>query len=275
MAADVLARLDAVRVPAVPLKGLHMQLAGVWPDPAARTMADLDVLVPSDRAVDAYTALRPVYDEHPDPIGERADHHLPMLRRDDVTIELHTELLVSRWHALAPAADVFARARRRGTALGSMLLASDTDTLVHLVAHAQLQDDTYRLLGVPLRALFETAHWLAQAPEVDDADTRERFARAGVGHVLDAHLHAAHRWFDGPPPRRPTGIRARAHTRLLEVGVASPSARGRWDYLVRVPQSFTEARMVDEFGPRGGARWLWASRARHAGRRVRARLGAR
>jgi len=235
-------------------------------------MADLDLLVPVDRAATAYEVLTRAYEEHPDPIGDHADHHLPMLRRDDVTIELHTELLVSRWSRLAPAVDVLASARRRETALGSVLLASDTHTLVHLVAHAQLQDDTYRLLGVPLRALYETARWLEHAHDADVDTTRRVFARAGVRHVLDAHLDAAHRWFGGPAAP-PPGPRARAHIVAVEAGIASPEALGAWDYLVRVPQSFTVDRMVDEFGSPSGAAWLWRARARHAGRRIRARLG--
>jgi hypothetical protein len=179
---------------------------------------------------------------------------------------------VSRWSALAPAADVFARARAVDTAHGRIRFATDTDTFVHLVAHAQLQDDTYRLLGVPLRALFETARWLTAPTAIDLDAAGWRFTRAGVSHVLDAHLDAAHRWLSAPGVRTTT-VRARAHTVGVEAGVASPDARAAWDYLMRVPASFTETRMVDEFGPSGGAAWLWQARARHAGRRIAIRLG--
>ncbi|HEX5587321.1 MAG TPA: nucleotidyltransferase family protein, partial [Acidimicrobiia bacterium] len=71
---EVLERLRAAGIPAVPLKGLHALLTGVWPDPAARTMADLDVLVPHAAADDAFALLRAgSFSEHPEPIGEHAD----------------------------------------------------------------------------------------------------------------------------------------------------------------------------------------------------------
>jgi hypothetical protein len=80
-----------------------------------------------------------------------------MLRRGDVTVELHTELLVSQWSALVPAAAVLRRAMFRPTCGGPLLLADDTDAFVHLVAHAQLREETYVLFGLRLRALYETA----------------------------------------------------------------------------------------------------------------------
>jgi hypothetical protein len=277
---DVLEQLDAAGIPAVPLKGLHMLLAGVWSDAPARTMADLDVLVPRSAADDAFALLRAgSFEEHPEPIGEHADHHLPMLARGDVTLELHTELLVSRWSDLVPASEVLARASRRDTAAGAFLLASDTDTFVHLVAHAQLQDETYRLLELPLRALFETAVLLRGANDVDDAEVTRRFAAHGASHVLTAHLDASRRMFDAPVD---AAAKARTVTHRLgvAVGIAEPNALDAWAYLTRVPGSFTRARMIEEFGPADrdrlrGAAWLWRARARHAGRRIAARLPSR
>jgi hypothetical protein len=279
---DVLDRLVAADIRAVPLKGLHALLAGWWRDPAMRTMADLDVLVDAADASRAYALLLAAgYEEHPEPIGEHADHHLPMLCDGDVTVELHVEPLVSRWRGLVPAEQMLARAARRSAAPaapaapgapGARLLADDTDTFVHLVAHAQLQEETYTLLGLPLRALFETAQ-LADV-EIRWTEVRARFERAGVRHVLDAHLDATRRWFDAStlPAPSPSGARRAAlHTRLVELGVAEPRAVDAWTYAVRVPRSFTASRMHAEFGPGEGRAWLWQARARHAARRLHAR----
>ncbi|MDQ1432107.1 MAG: hypothetical protein QOF40_2709, partial [Actinomycetota bacterium] len=198
---------------------------------------------------------------------------LPMLRRDEVTVELHTSLLVSRWVPLAPASEVLARATERSTAHGRFLMADDTDTVVHLVAHAQLQEGTYRRLGLPLRPLLETTRVLDSA--VDWHEAQARFERAGVGRVLAAHLDAAVRLFGVPSPPVATTWRAGTHTRLAEAGVAVPRALEGWAYLVRLPQSFSESRMADEFGPGPGTAGLWWSRARHAARRVSVRVGRR
>ncbi len=269
---DVLGRLQQVGIPAVPLKGLHMLLAGVWPDPPARTMVDLDVLVPVSAAVDAFALLRAAgYDEHPEPIGDHADHHLPMLRRGDVTIELHTEPLVSRWRDLAPAAEMLAAARDRPTAFGSVLLARDTDAFAHLVAHAQLQDDTYRRFGLPLRALLESSVVLGRPNDVDLDEVEQRFAGRAVAHVLRAHLTAAHLLF-AVPHSVSDDARARVHQLGVEVGVASPPVAATWAYLAYLPRSFARDRMVSEFGEPTGAAWLWRARARHAGGRVADRL---
>jgi hypothetical protein len=279
---DVLQRLAAAGARAVPLKGLHALLVGTWPVPAARTMADLDVLVAAEHSTRAYDVLRASgYEEHPDPIGEHADHHLPMLCDGDVTVELHVEPLVSRWRSLVPAAHVLARAARRRTDHGALLLADDTDAFVHLVGHAQLQDETHRLLGLPLRALLETAH--VDASRVDWGEVRLRFSHAAVAHVLDAHLHGARHWFRAavPPPSRGGEALAAVHTRLAGLGVAEPAMVAAWAYAVRVPHSFTVERMEAEFGTDGadgadgGARWLWGARIRHAARRVDARLTRR
>ncbi len=263
---------DGVR--AVPLKGLHSLLAGTWPDPAARTMSDLDVLVDADRAEEAYASLLTAgYTEHPDPIGEHADHHLPMLQRGDVTVELHTEVLVARWRGLVPAEEVLERAKVRPTPGGALLLADVVDSFVHLVAHAQLQEETYTLLGLPLRALYETTRYDLAADEL--AAARDRYDRAGVAHVFDAHVDAAHRLFAAAAPRRGPHRRASIHTRLAEAGVAAPALIAGWTYAVRVPRSFTEERMAEEFGPGSGTGWLWRARARHAAHRVVVRVQGR
>jgi hypothetical protein len=272
---DLLERFAAAGIRAVPLKGLHALLTGWWPDAAMRTMADLDVLVDAVDAWRAYDVLRAAgYEEHPEPIGEHADHHLPMLRDGDVTVELHVEPLVSRWRALVPAEQMLRRAMHRPTARGVLLLADDTDTFVHLVAHAQLQEETHVLLGLPLRALCETS--LLDRDEIHWKDVRARFGAAGVERVLDAHLHATHHWFgaEGLPEPSPEGARrAAVHTRLVELGVAEPVVVAGWTYAVRLPRSFTAERMHAEFGPGTGRAWLWRARARHSARRVVSRLG--
>jgi hypothetical protein len=278
---DVLERLAAAGIRTVPLKGLHSLLTGSWPDPASRTMADLDVLVDAEHATRAYDLLLAAgYAEHPDPIGEHADHHLPMLRDGDVTVELHVEPLVSRWRALVPADRMLRRAMYRPTERGVLLLADDTDTFMHLVAHAQLQEETHVLLGLPLRALFETAR--VQRSEIRWHDVRAGFEAAGVAHVLDAHLHATRHWFRAdtlPEPSEGGARRAATHTRLVELGVAEPALRAGWTYAVRVPRSFTAERMHAEFGAAdgagGGPAWLWKARVRHGVRRAEARLTRR
>ena len=87
---------------AVPLKGWHGLLAGWWPDPAARVMRDLDVLVSEHDAPRAaqvlgdlgYLAMAGDHDPHAD--HELAPVHLPGRAG---SIEIHTAVLVRRWRA--------------------------------------------------------------------------------------------------------------------------------------------------------------------------------
>ncbi len=244
-------------------------------------MADLDVLVDAGHAPRAFERLLAAgYTEHPDPIGEHADHHLPMLCDGDVTVELHVEPLVSRWRALVPAAQMLRRAMYRPTGRGVMLLADDTDTFVHLVAHAQLQEETHTLLGLPLRALLETARIDARR----SAGTTCAGGSTGPGCATCSTRTCTRRATGSEPrscphPREPSAWRAAAHTRLVELGVVEPAAVAAWTYAVRVPRSFSADRMHAEFGGEAdddadvGRAWLWQARARHAARRMGARLG--
>jgi hypothetical protein len=96
-----------------------------------------------------------------------------------------------------PASDVLACASRRDTASGAFVLASDTDTFVHLVAHAQLQDDTYRLLGLPMRAVRDRTA-AARRARHRRCRRHEAVRDARCLARARAHLDAPRRMFDAP-----------------------------------------------------------------------------
>ena len=271
---ELLHAFAAEKVRAVPLKGLHSLLAGTWPDPAARTMVDLDVLVEAGRAEQAYARLLGAgYEEHPDPIGEHADHHLPMLRRDDVTMELHTELLVSRWRALAPAHDVLERAMFRPTPGGTLLLADDVDSFVHLVAHAQLQEETYTLLGLPLRAstrprATSSTRRTLPPPASGSSGPASRTCSTPISTPpADCSVPPHRRTTRSDVRRRTPGWRRSGwrHLRSRRAGRTRCASRGR-----SAPSGWPR-----NSAPAEGAEWLWRARTRHAGRRVAVRVRRR
>ena len=229
-----------------------------WPDPAARTMADLDVLVDAEHATRAYDLLLAAgYAEHPDPIGEHADHHLPMLSDGDVTVELHVEPLVSRWRALVPADRMLRRAMYRPTERG---VAAARRRHRHLRAPGRARAAAGRDARAARACRCEHCSRPRALRSRRSAGTTSAagFEAAGVAHVLDAHLHATRHWFRAeelPEPSQEGARRAAAHTRLVELGVAEPALRAGWTYAVRVPRSFTAERMHAEFGRRGRSRW--------------------
>jgi hypothetical protein len=263
----VLEQFDAEQLPALPLKGLHTLIVGLWPDPGTRTMVDLDVLVRPEHATQAFELLRSAdFEELPGALPD-AHRHLPALRRGDTTVELHTEALGARWRSLLTAEMIWANAdyRVNGPVRWEM---SDTDAVAVLVAHAQLEDDAYRFFEFPLRALYETRQWLeSKRAGIDWDEIARRFRGVRRQGAVEAHLLAARRFFGIESPRPVPGLRARTHEQLAVLQFGNFLR-----YLQRLPHSFSTARMGELYGPVRGPGWLWRSRARHVSRRLRVRL---
>jgi len=273
-AESLLDRLAAEGITAVPLKGIHTMELALWPDAGSRMMGDIDLLVDPDRAHEAFELLRSSgFRESEYPIGEYADHQLPMLESDSgVIVELHTELLVHRWRAVLPASVVWGRVAPRGPS--GRLLMDDTHAVVHLVAHGQLQDDTYLLRELPLRALHELAVWARCGTPIDWEEVAGHFDRVGRRSVLDASLLATARMFHAEVPVR-AGLSARRQHLLCRAGIRWPLLRRAYRYVLYLPRSFSRARMEAEFGSPRGRCWLWHARARHIVQRVDAAKSAR
>lgn len=272
---DVLEALDRAGVPAAPLKGLDALLRRRYPDPAARTMTDLDVLVPAGAAEAALAALAGAGFAPVDAPG--AEHHLAPLARPGApgSVEIHTGVLRGRWAAGLSADGLLDRSERAPAGEpGRRLTATDAATV--LVAHAQLQDEARVLLQLPLRALHETALLLAGPGEaqVDWAMVAERTAAIGpgAGAALDEHLWLAAALFGSVPPLR-IGEAARRHGRLVLAVADHPRLRAALGQLAFLPRSFSAERMVALHGGAPSGAGLWRTRARHAARGLRRRAG--
>jgi hypothetical protein len=252
--ATVLAALDQAAVAAVPLKGWHGLLAVWWPDPAARVMRDLDVLVGEDDAPRAarvlgdlgYVAMDGDHDPHAD--HELAPVHL--LGRPGA-IEIHTAVLVRRWRAVLPAGPVLAAGRPMDA----------TDSVTHLIAHAQLQDEAHLLGRLPLRSLHELAV-ISQGPlgpMIAWDVIRRRFAGAGAEGALDSHLHLARVLFDADVPRPRRAGRALGHEWLCRAMLKPPQPAQYIERALFLPRALSAERMHQLHGPGP----LWALRLRH------------
>ena len=132
--------LEAGGIHALALKGVALAHL-VYPSPAFRPMRDVDLLVPADRASDAWTALRrlglsPTGKQQPE-----AYHHLQELDwivdGVTITVEIHKELLRATpfvpplgYARLAERSQTFACGGRAARTLGP------EDMLWHVYAHA-------------------------------------------------------------------------------------------------------------------------------------------
>lgn len=256
----VLDALGAARIPAVPLKGADALRNGRYPTPGARTMTDIDILVPAGQADAAEAVLDRVgYVIQPAPASphQRPPRALPCRPG---SIELHTDLLVPRWAAALDPAAVLARATD-----GHL---DRTDAATHLIAHAQLQDEAYLLGQVPLRALHETALIIDGDEVVDWPRVMEAFDRVGKGRAVLTHLALVTSLFAVDPPMSVArGVRTRA---TLAIAAAADEHRALVTAQIRhLPRSLAAERMAVLYPGTG----LHRSRLAHLSNGLRRRWG--
>jgi len=251
----ILEHLASAGIVAVPLKGLHALMAGWWTDPADRVMRDLDILVSKDDAGQASQCLASLgYLPFATGHTTAADHELPAVALPGRagSVELDTALVVSRWSAVLPGAEVLDRGP----------LMSSTDAVIHSIAHAQLHDEAHLLARIPLRALHELMI-LAAGPRgdaIDWARVRTSFRRVSAEAALDAHLCQARSLFGASVPRPAGRLRPLAHDRICRTLVSHPPVASIYERTAFLPRGLSTERMHELNGP--GSPWI--SRVRHA-----------
>lgn len=156
-AAKAIRALEARGIPTLVLKGLHLA-AEVYPEPALRSMADMDIMTPrSDLAAAEQVFLESGYGPTPRPDIEEFctwSNHLAKLQRKSFTFEVH-------WHIERPdspfrihVGDLWSRARPiRIDGVPTLALAPE-DLLIHLSLHASYH---HRYARAPLKALLDVA----------------------------------------------------------------------------------------------------------------------
>lgn len=273
----ILDTLEIAGVDAIPIKGSHTLVADLLPDPAAREMIDLDVLVPSSLATEAETALARIgYVPMPsDPDAEPTDHQLPALGLPGRvgSIELHVEPMVARRRALLGAAEV--RERARSVVADHRMerrLPDPTTAATLLIGHAQLQEDGARMLHLPMRALHDL-HELGPAfrSSVDWDEVDRRFRRLGPeGRVALAGFAAAADAYLGIG--LDVGRRGgRAWLRTAEAANDHRSGADRFRQVLYLPIALRPERMARLHGADHG--WaLWGARLAHVAGGARRRL---
>ena len=155
-AAAALTILNRAAVPVILIKGVaRCALAGRYPYLDARGTVDVDLLVPSDRIAKADAAFRSegyVAALPPKPALAPRHHHLPPLRRDRITVELHDSTSVRvpsevAWARLNEGSELHQWAGQQ------VRLPSATELAWSAVAHA-MEDDAE---GFRLRRFLELA----------------------------------------------------------------------------------------------------------------------
>ena len=202
----IVAACNAIGVEPVPLKGAVQLVEHNYPAASLRYLSDLDVLVPQDRAADAFAALEKIgfrtnLDDEPIP---PAHHHLPVLHDREATggVELHTHILKSQsaqiiettWFWAGTRPSVFQGLRIR--------LPDPTRNVGHIITHDQLHHRSYWGRVVELRQLLDVSMIRSRhEAAIDWAELDHRFCLIGFGEILATYLAIAETLLGQPAPR--------------------------------------------------------------------------
>ena len=199
-AVRLLAALDEAGIPAVPLKGVDAVFEDLYGDPGARTMGDIDVLVPTASAASASAVLHAL--GYREALGVPADHHhlvpLALPGRAGV-VELHTGLHDRRSPATLDASAVLARAVPSGDRPG---LRMDRTDAADAPDRPRTAPSVGTASGDPRSPRAAPDRARASAGPGGGLGRGQGPVRAGRAgrHELDAHLTVAGELFGTPVP---------------------------------------------------------------------------
>jgi hypothetical protein len=182
--------LNEIGIHPVLLKGAAYMACGLYSEPGARYLQDVDLLLPETqlhKAVEYLLANGYAIDET-DTFG-RFRHHHPQLNRGSVSIELHHKLGLGSCHSILPAKEVIECSTFAELDGVRLRVPSPTHLAMHLVMHSQLLHPYNERIWPPLRALYDLVQLQQRfGPSIQWAVVRERFRGAGQDGLLLLHL---------------------------------------------------------------------------------------
>ena len=212
---EITAVLNRAGIEPVLLKGVAHLFEGLYGDPAARIIGDVDLLLSSEVIERAAAALAAI-GYRPLDLGDVsfAGHHhaAPLVREGEVAcVELHTEPVAEAFASLLTADGIQREARPVAVGGAAAWRPAWRDLLVHSIVHAQLADRDYWCGRIALRALCDLVRLrLAGDEAVDWGEILAAFDRAGYGNACRAHLMLAQRLLgQSPPPALAPSVGAR------------------------------------------------------------------
>jgi Uncharacterised nucleotidyltransferase len=183
--------LHGVGIEPILLKGVAYLATGVYATPAARYLADIDLLIPEKQITQAAQVLMQHEFEVEDnaPFARFRHHHPPLKRPGAVHIELHRTLTMSRADMVLPARDMIQSCITADLDGLSVRVPCPTHMMVHLIMHSQLQHPYNERIWPPIKAMYDLA--LLQfrfQEEIDWSFIERRFTTAGHHRTLALHL---------------------------------------------------------------------------------------
>jgi hypothetical protein len=224
----IIRAMNGIDIEPTLLKGVAHLVGGLYPDPAARLMSDLDLLIPKERAPEAVAAMESIGYYVDQVIGE-THHHLPLMRHREtnLAIELHTRLRNQFTDSILPGSWVRERSQTIAFRGVQARMPEPTILVAHNVVHDQLNHERYPWKYVELRQLFDLAMIRKRhEPDIDWAELDRRFKSAGLSRVLATYLRYNEVLLGQPMPTVSGVPRTQAMSRLRRAVESPPEGRG-------------------------------------------------
>ncbi len=189
--ASVAALLNKEGIEPVLLKGVAYLATGVYANPAARYLMDVDLLIPVRQLSTATAALvRNGFEwDRGDRLGRFRHHHPPLRRTGCVSIELHHSLGMGVCASLLPASEVLEQSELREIDGARVRVPAPEHLVAHLIMHSQIQHPYNERIWPPLRAMHDLALVRRRfGGEINWCGIERRFSAVGRSGVLAMHL---------------------------------------------------------------------------------------
>ena len=139
------------------LKGLAYLATGVYKDPGARFLLDIDLLVPEAQLDRAAQILKDngYFEDDSDRFGHFRHHHPQLSRPGSPAIEIHHRLGMGRCGSLLPAREVIARSVPFDLDGARVRVPCPEHLMTHLIMHSQMQHPYHERIWPPVRAMYD------------------------------------------------------------------------------------------------------------------------
>jgi hypothetical protein len=183
--------LNEAGIEPVLLKGLAYLMMGVYPDPAARYLLDIDILISETQSRAAVEILNRngFAADSNDHFGQFRHHHPPMRRPESPYIEVHHSLCLGKSSALLPPSDMIACSVPFDLDGVRVRVPCPEDLFTHLVVHSQILHTYSERIWPPLRAMSDLDRLLRRFRDVIDwSRIEKRFRKNGTFGLLALHF---------------------------------------------------------------------------------------
>jgi len=201
--AEIAVLLNEIGVEPLLLKGACNLASGLYPDPAARFLYDIDILVPEDRSLECWRHLlssgyrRIPNEDCPEdlPVPE-----WPALIREERTAELEMHR-IGEWHDMLGSPELYANTSPVALGRGNARMLDPTGRLIFAMAHAFVHHRQPFRATANLRDLYDATLLLQKyGAQIDWPRVIHAFESAGEMTALRRGFLIWRRFFGQNPP---------------------------------------------------------------------------